>query len=465
MLLGLVGAVAAVGFRVGADEPVAPAAEELRISCAVQPVEQEGVTPVAAGDEAKTQAEATPQEKTGAVKPGRVPEFVTKGVGWLVAAQHNDGGWGAGSHAHQEVKDPQAVVTDPATTSFTLLALLRAGHTPVAGEHQAKICQGLEYLVAAVEKAPAEGPLVTDVEGTQPQTKLGRYVDTAMTAQYLARALALLPKDDAMHARVDKALDKCLAKLQVSQQKDGSWGQGGGWAPVLESSLSCSALEIAQASGKQVDKEVLARAQNYQKGNFDARSGRARGEAGAGVELYAFGGAFRANAADASTATRLLDEAKDRGDLPASAAATEENLKIAGAKEPEQAAKLAAAAQQNRAQIERLGDDQLLAGFGNNGGEEFLSYLMTSETMLIAGGDKFNQWQDKMQGRLSKIQNADGSWSGHHCITSPVFCTAAVVQCLTADQDAEFLTAMAKRASDAKTQVAATQDKDASAAN
>ncbi len=268
-----------------------------------------------------------------------------------------------------------------------------------------------------------------------------------------------------MYGRVDKALDKCLAKLHASQQKDGSWGEGGGWAPVLQSSLSCSALEIALASGKTVDKNVLEKARRYQKGNFDVASGRASGAAGAGVELYAFGGAFRANAADASEAKRLVDDAKRRGDLPASATVSEETLQIAGAKEPAEARKLAAADQQNTAQIERLGDDQLLAGFGNNGGEEFLSYLMTSETMLIAGGDKFNQWQDKMQGRLSKIQNADGSWSGLHCITSPVFCTAAVVQCLTADQDAEFLTAMAKRSTANADKVASTPIVDSSSSN
>jgi hypothetical protein len=174
-------------------------------------------------------------------------------------------------------------------------------------------------------------------------------------------------------------------------------------------------------------------------------SGRASGEAAAGVELYAFGGAFRANAADASEAKRLVDGAKARGELAPSAPVSEDNLRIAGASEPEQARRLAQAHDQNESQIERLGDEQLLSGFGNNGGEEFLSYLMTSETMLIAGGDKFHQWQDKMQGRLSKIQNTDGSWSGHHCISSPVFCTAAVVQTLTADQDVEFLTAMAKK--------------------
>ncbi len=108
-------------------------------------------------------ADATPaaidttEVKTTPVKAGRIPEFVTKGVGWLIAAQHNDGGWGAGSHAHQEIRDPQAVSTDPATTSFTLLALLRAGHTPVKGEYQAQVRKGLDYLVTSVEKRRPKG--------------------------------------------------------------------------------------------------------------------------------------------------------------------------------------------------------------------------------------------------------------------------------------------------------------------
>jgi len=36
-------------------------------------------------------------------------------------------------------------------------------------------------------------------------------------------------------------------------------------------------------------------------------------------------------------------------------------------------------------------------------------------------------------------------WLGQHCITSPVFCAAAVVQCLASDRDAEFLMAMAEK--------------------
>jgi hypothetical protein len=121
-----------------------------------------------------------------------------------------------------------------------------------------------------------------------------------------------------------------------------------------------------------------------------------------------------------------------------------ENLAVAGLGGAA-AERLVTAVEQNEKQLKRFDDERLLAGFGNNGGEEYLSYLLTSESLVIAGGDKFHQWNDKMHGRLQKIQNTDGSWTGHHCITSPVFCTAAAVQCLTTDRDATFLIAMAER--------------------
>lgn len=49
-------------------------------------------------------------------------------------------------------------------------------------------------------------------------------------------------------------------------------------------------------------------------------------------------------------------------------------------------------------------------------------------------GRRWESWRSKMSSRLQQIQSADGSWTGHHCITSPVFCTAAGVQRLTADR-------------------------------
>ena len=108
----------------------------------------------------------------------------------------------------------------------------------------------------------------------------------------------------ARNRRIDKALDKCLGKLNESQQKDGSWNVGGGWASVLQSSLGCSALEYAQAAGKQVDEKRLDSARKYQLGNFDASTGATKTEAAAGVSLYAFNGSLRGNAAQANTVRR-----------------------------------------------------------------------------------------------------------------------------------------------------------------
>ena len=76
-----------------------------------------------------------------------------------------------------------------------------------------------------------------------------------------------------------------------------------------------------------------------------------------------------------------------------------------------------------------------MAGFGSNGGEELISYLMTGESMVIQGGAAWKTWYDGMSKKIMTIQKQDGSWEGHHCITSPVFCTAAALLILSIHSD------------------------------
>jgi hypothetical protein len=83
--------------------------------------------------------------------------------------------------------------------------------------------------------------------------------------------------------------------------------------------------------------------------------------------------------------------------------------------------------------------DDVMDGFGNNGGEEFLSYLQTGESMIINKDSTWQTWYDNISGRMLKIQNDDGSWNGHHCITSPVFCTATSLLILSVNNDVENL--------------------------
>ena len=61
--------------------------------------------------------------------PEKVLLSVNRGLSWMAKAQNMNGGWGAGNHLRQDVVDPHAVPSDPATTSTVAMALLRNDHT------------------------------------------------------------------------------------------------------------------------------------------------------------------------------------------------------------------------------------------------------------------------------------------------------------------------------------------------
>ena len=86
--------------------------------------------------------------------------------------------------------------------------------------------------------------------------------------------------------------------------------------------------------------------------------------------------------------------------------------------------------------------DDIMNGFGNNGGEEFLSYLQTGEGLIIGKDKTWKQWYDNISGKLINIQEKSGNWQGHHCITSPAFCTATCLLILSVNNDIENLVAM-----------------------
>ena len=82
----------------------------------------------------------------------------------------------------------------------------------------------------------------------------------------------------------------------------------------------------------------------------------------------------------------------------------------------------------------KLDDEGFVSGFGSNGGEEFWSYWNLSEALVRDGGNDWLKWDKSMEKNLGRIQNEDGSWSGHHCITGRTFCTSAALLVLLADR-------------------------------
>jgi hypothetical protein len=72
---------------------------------------------------------------------------------WTNKAQSNDGGWGAGTHARQDVMDPHAVPSDPATTSMVAMSLLRTDNTLQKGEYSKNLEKATEFLLKAQKNA------------------------------------------------------------------------------------------------------------------------------------------------------------------------------------------------------------------------------------------------------------------------------------------------------------------------
>lgn len=369
--------------------------------------------------------------------PEKVIASVTNGLHWVMKAQNENGGWGAGSHYHQEVMDPHAVTTDPATTAMVAMSLLRSGNTLDVGEYSTQLKKALNYLLLEVENADPNSNNITDLTGTQIQIKLGSNIDVILTSQFLSNILEEAKNDGSLTSRIKKCQEICVAKIQKAQDGNGSIA-GAGWAGVLQSSFATNALEAAEAQGVKVDKEKLEKAREFQKSNYNAQTGEVNTDMGAGVVLYSITGSARASAKEARKMEEDVRKAKDEGKLAQNAAPSAEALMEIGYTHDD-AIKYATSYnvyQSAKVQAQRA---DVMDGFGNNGGEEFLSYLQTGESMIINKDDSWQKWYDDVSGRLLSIQNNDGSWNGHHCITSPVFCTATCLLILAVNNDIDKL--------------------------
>lgn len=365
--------------------------------------------------------------------PAKAQKSIEEALKWVAKAQLPDGGWGSGTHARQNIMNPHEVKSDPASTAIVSMALLRCKNTPTNGEYSSNLNRAINFLLVAVENSADASPNITLQTGTQPQIKLGSNIDVILTSQFFTNLLDELDNDPNLKLRVKKCNDKCVAKIQKAQDVDGSF-KGSGWAGVLQSSLATNALETAKEKGVAVDTVILEKSKSFQKGNYDAKSGNIKTDLGAGVMLYSVSGSSRASAKEAKMAKERIDVAKKEGKLAKDEKVSSDNLQKIGLS-PADASKYSAAYEINEASKVRAQQNDVMDGFGSNGGEEFLSYLQTGEGMIVSKDTEWKKWYDNISGRLLKVQNTDGSWNGHHCITSPVFCTATCLLILSVNND------------------------------
>ncbi len=333
----------------------------------------------------------------GARRPSNLPaNAAAKGLLWLASVQGSDGGWGQDGGGGSTLRLDQRLESngnDVANTAVAALAFVRDGHSPVSGHYRQNVSRAVHFILRHVDAAPEDGLAVTSVTGTQIQRKLGPYIDTFLASMLLSELDGrMAPADDAWAHR---ALEKCVRKIQRHQQADGSWNLSGGWAPILGTSIASRSLNAARDKGVRVDDKVLARVNEY---TSKSAVGPAAAPAAAGIALYA----------GAQALEQLSRTEKDRD--------------------------------RNRREIKaitgELSNASFVRGFGSMGGEEFFSYLNISDSLQRSGGEEWIRWNRQIKDTLVRLQNEEGSWAGHHCITGRVAVTGAAILTLTADRQA-----------------------------
>ena len=370
---------------------------------------------VVAGGAVWAQTQRTTPEPKTAPAPAPVSTAVDKGARWLASVQGADGGWGQDGGAASSARPGERLESsgnDVANTAVAALALLQAGR-----QYQPQVERALAFVLQRIEASPADGLAITDRQGTQIQRKLGPYIDTFLSSMLMSQidGRASTP---ALNARVRKALQKTVAKIEKHQQSDGSWNIAGGWAPVLGTSMASRSLFEAQNRGVAVDAAALKRAENYTVSALSAppppvARGAAGGvSAGAGSLVVASPAAAPAEAAGVA----LYQSAQALEQLSRTKADRAQNAKQISAIQGQ------------------LANAAFVGGFGSMGGEEFFSYLNISDSMKRVGGDGWSKWHADITQKIVGLQNSDGTWAGHHCITGRVAMTSAAILNLTVDR-------------------------------
>ncbi len=298
---------------------------------------------------------------------------IDRGTSWLIQAMRIDGSLGT-----DRGRPP-----DLSCTAMFGLVLLSQGNTVLAGPNRDELRQVLDAVLDMVERVTASSSHTGSV--TLVQRKIGRNADLFISALFLSQL-----QGEAGYAEKDvrHALEKLTQAVCLAQQKDGTWGEES-WAPVLGTVLGWECLRAASSSGLKVDASATAAGDALLK---QLKSAPTNGD------NWMF--EFYKNA----SSIRVLYSMNYRHD-PVFESSVERIMKIARE------------------------DDR---PFFQAGGEEFLAFYLVTECLLQERNERWQSWYPSVRDKIVRVQNSDGSWTGHHCITARTFCTAAALLTLQA---------------------------------
>jgi len=296
---------------------------------------------------------------------------VRKGNEFMLKTMNRDGGCGVDVGQGSDI----------GCTAMVGMSLMSQGNTPIEGPYNSEIRKIIGYMLKIVENMPSDN--ITSANGTQLQNKIGKQAHSFFATVFLSQAMGMGLDSE----QIRKAMTKLVSMIVRQQDSKGSWGNDA-WAPVLGTVMGWLALRASHMVGMEVggSPELTAK-------HLITQMKQQLGQNGGWMHtLY-----------KNATGVRVL---------------------YAMGMENEEISKRAF-----KDVLQLVSKDN--TAFTQAGGEEYIAFHLITETMLQKGGADWRTWLPVIRDRIIGVQNRDGSWTGHHCITSRTFCTAAACLVLT----------------------------------
>lgn len=297
-----------------------------------------------------------------------------RGLKWLLSAQNEDGSWGEDEKSEPEV----------ACTAIAGLSLLASGETGRDGAHRDAVVRAARWIA---KRASAAGREMKGAPSSI-ETYLGTHIGDYLSCAFLAEASGMVPQEEG-DPSIGAALRRLSRRIEGWQSRDGSWNDG--IEPLTTTAIAYVALRSAHNAGVAVEKASLQRVIDYVEKRIDTERKvlldpvhgdreRFTGTSGALRVLLGLGREMTKEAETASGILQRLPFGRDYGDEVS--------------------------------------------------GEDFFGGLLAAHALIHEEGDAWRKVFSGISKTLVDCQNADGSWTGHHCISARTFCTACAVTTL-----------------------------------
>jgi hypothetical protein len=313
--------------------------------------------------------------------PPKVRLSVNRGVQFLLRAQNRNGSWG----------DDIGYPGDISDTAVAIMALMNDGSTMRRGRYNRQIRRAVDWSLLKIKRGLNFGDAAYQPHHSLIQRKLGPNIDLYSAALLLTLIIPLeMEKQEERFAR--KKLTELARRIAGYQRPNGAFEVS--YEPMLTTVTAWLTLRQAHSAGITVHGASVDKVLKYLRRDcLEAKSGVFREKKWGNRERFV-------TQAGALRVFYGMGEEKS----PEIRRATNVVL--------------------------RMRFDQDVGG--RAGGEEFLAALFAVQAMHLGEKKAFAKFYPRIVKALMKVQNRDGSWTGHHCITAKVYCTAcSVVAMLT----------------------------------